>query len=144
MKVLRPGTEFELQLQPTTKLQQCWILPFVPGQGQIHASTVTQTTQVRFLTLCATERTPWVHFLREGCSHPFNSHCCHYILSALIILPPPTHFVCYHQANAVLLVQGTFFLHLPFILHCWNSVHPLKMVQITPPPCGLSSTIVSS
>lgn len=69
--------------------------------------------------------TLWVHFLREGWSHSFESTAIVMSCHSLIILPPAIPFVVYHQAHAVPCLWNVF--HTPvFILHCQNSTHPSR------------------
>ena len=59
MEVSRPGTESELELQPTLQVQQQWTFNPLLGTGDwTQASATTQATAVGFLTHCATVGTP--------------------------------------------------------------------------------------
>ena len=74
MAVPRPGTESELQLQPTPQPQQCQIRNPLRWAGDLtHTSTATRATVVRFFTHYAAVGTPdFFTLLKRGFQKIWN------------------------------------------------------------------------
>lgn len=73
----------------------------------------------------------WVHFLRQGWSYSFDSHCHNHLLSF------PRNFTFYNIKLTPFFVHGTSFLCPPSSLTVKIVFIFQGLVQITPPPCSL-------